>query len=182
MKQIAVIGADGFIGASLAKRLPGAILTTRRASYLDGRWPLDLAEPGQLPDVRTVYLCAGVNGALTCARDPQVSWRVNVDGTIRVAEAYRDRAFVVWLSSTTVEWGADHYARQKRTAETVLRTMPHVGIVRAGRVTLANVGALCDEMIRIGEGRLPGVRLWNVDEQPYDQGLHVVHAERRAAA
>ena len=178
----AVIGADGFIGANLARRLPGAILTTRRGAYLDGRWSLDLADPGQLPDVRTVYLCAGVNGALTCARDPQGSWRVNVDGTIRVAEAYRDRAFVVWLSSTTVEWGADHYARQKRTAETVLRAMPHVGIIRAGRVTQANVGALCDEMIRVAEARLAGVTPWNIDEQPYDQGLHVVQAARRAAA
>lgn len=164
----AIIGADGYIGSKLAQRLPNAIRTSRRPAYLEGAWPFDLEECGRLPDADIAYLCAGVNGTLTCARDPQRSYRINVDGTIRVAAHYREK-FLVWISSTTVEWCSEAYAVQKRAAETVLILMPHVAIVRAGRVTNANVESLLDELIRVGRGRVQGLTVWNADEKPYER-------------
>lgn len=124
---------------------------------------------GKLPEADIAYLCAGVNGTLTCARDPQGSFRVNVDGTLYVAERYRGKSFVVWISSTTVEWCSEAYAVQKRTAETVLRTMPHVGIVRAGRVTKENVSDLCETLVEVGRSGKSGVTVWNPDEKPYER-------------
>lgn len=159
-----IIGMDGFIGRNLHQHLPDAIVTTRRSNRLETAHYFDLARPGPLPDADIVYLCAGVNGTLTCAQDPQRSWRVNVDGTIYVAE---HSVFLVWISSTTVEWLNEHYGRQKRTAESHLRALPYVGIVRAGRVLQSNVDDLCSLMIDIGRNRKRGVVLWNEDEKPY---------------
>ena len=167
MREV-IIGADGFIGSYLAKRLPDASMTTRRRQPLQGPWFFDLDEQGPLPEADIAYLCAGVNGTLTCARDPQGSFRTNVDGTIYVAERYKE-SFVVWLSSTTVEWCSEAYAVQKRTVESVLRTMPHVGIVRAGRVTRDNIADLCETLIAVGRAGKSGVTVWNRDEKPYER-------------
>lgn len=158
---------DGFIGRNLCQHLPHAIKTTRRNSRLETAHYFDMVRSIPLPGADVVYLCAGINGTLTCANDPQRSWRVNVDGTIRVAEHYVGKAFVVWISSTTVEWLTEHYGRQKRAAECHLRTLPHVGIVRAGRVLQSNVDDLCKLMIDIGRNKKRGVVLWNEDEKPY---------------
>lgn len=163
-----VIGGEGFIGSHLVEMLGTPIVTAHKLNHLDGRWPFDMLLGGRLPAGDIVYLCAGVNGALTCARDPQTSFRTNVDGTINVANHYKN-SFVVWISSTTAEWCAEHYGQQKRITETVLRTMPHVGIVRAGRVTSQNVTDLCRTMIDIGRNKRAGVVLWGEDEKPYEK-------------
>lgn len=162
-----IIGMDGFIGRNLCRHLPAAKRTTRRNAALETAHYFDLLKRGPLPDADIVYLCAGVNGTLTCAQDPQRSYRINVDGTIHIAEHYRDKAFVVWISSTTVEWLNEHYGQQKRITETYLRGLPHVGMVRAGRVLQSNVDDLCSLMIAIGREQRRGIAIWNEDEQPY---------------
>jgi len=162
-----IIGMDGFIGRNLCRHLPEAMVTTRRNSALEQAFHFDMLRQGPLPDADVVYLCAGVNGTLTCAQDPQRSYRTNVDGTIYVAEHYRDHGFVVWISSTTVEWLNEHYGRQKRIAESHLRTLPHVGMVRAGRVLSSNVDDLCTIMIDIGRNRRRGIVIWGENEKPY---------------
>jgi nucleoside-diphosphate-sugar epimerase len=167
-----IIGATGFIGSSLAAHLPDAILSSRGEKPEPHWHTFDLVNPGkdELPsDVDIVYLCAGINGTLTCARDPQISYRTNVDGTIYIAEYYSYRAFVVWVSSTTVEWLTEHYGRQKRIAENHLRMLPHVGIVRAGRVLRDNVDDLCRVLIDIGRNRRRGIVIWGEDERPYER-------------
>ncbi len=171
-----IIGGDGRVGSALRRHLPDAMWTSRRGSSF-GAIRFDMLERGPLPDADIVYMCAGMNGGLSCAQDIQTSYRVNVDGTIHVAEWYRERgspsnynstAFVVWVSSTTVEWQMDPYGREKRVVETALRTMPHVGIVRAGRVLAANIDDLCRLMIRIGRERDRRLTLFAEDERPYD--------------
>lgn len=161
-----VIGANGFIGKNMCRHLPHALRTTRRNAELEGAYFFDLIKQGPLPAADVVYLCGGVNGTLTCANDPQRSWRANVDGTIYVAEHYNE-SFVVWVSSTTVEWLSEHYGRQKRAAEAHLRTLANVGIVRAGRVLQSNVDNLCQTMIEIGRRRKRCLVLWGEDEKPY---------------
>ncbi len=165
-----IIGMDGFCGRHLCERLPDAIRTTRRNAGLDApnTHYFDLLDQGPLPDADIVYICAGMNGTLTALNAPQICYRGNVDGTVYIAERYRDTgAFVVWIGSTTAEWQLEFYGRSKRYAEIILRTMPHVGIVRAGRVQHTNVDSLCSLMIDVGRNRRRGVFLWNKDEQPY---------------
>ena len=163
-----IIGADGFIGRNLRRHLPHAAATSRRNSSLaENVYYFDMIKRGPLPEAKTVYICAGVNGTLTCAQNPQQSYRVNVDGTIHIAEHYHGKAFVVWISSTTVEWLTEHYGRQKHTTELALRGAPHIGIVRAGRVMQSNVDDLCALMVKIGTERKRCLVLWNEDERPY---------------
>ena len=163
-----IIGMDGFIGRHLCTRLPEAQRTSRRNANLESAHHFDLVKQGPLPNnVSIVYICAGVNGTLTCMQNPQLSWRANVDGTIYIAEHYRDIAHVVWIGSTTAEWMREDYGIQKRATEMYLRGLPHVGIVRAGRVMNSNVDNLCDLLIDIGRKRKRGVFLWNVEEKPY---------------
>lgn len=122
------------------------------------RGNFDLIEGGALPYVNTVYLCAGVNGTAKCALDPVGSFRANVDGTVGVAKHYRDieHGFVVWISSDIIEWGAGAYADQKRTTETILRTMPNVGIIRPFRITDKNMDHFCSQMIEMGRDHIRG--------------------------
>lgn len=164
-----IIGSEGFIGRALARHLPDAQLCHRNKNPLAEGHYLDLLNPDNPPDADIVYICAGVNGMVACSKNPQVSWRINVDGTIKLAEHYR-KAHVVWISSTTVEWSSDAYGTQKRIAETVLRSMSHVACIRAGRVVQGNVDNLCQTMIKAGKHRLSGVILWGEEEPQYDHG------------
>ncbi len=161
-----VIGMDGYIGRHLCARLPEAKRTTRREVGAGDPYYFDLGKQGMLPHADIVYICAGVNGTETCARDPQRNYRINVDGTIYVCEHYRDAAFVVWISSTTVEWLLDHYGQQKRIVENHLRTLPHVGMVRAGRIDNRNVKELCELMIDIGRNCRRGIVIFD-NANPY---------------
>jgi len=150
-----IIEQDGFIGGHLCTHLPNALRTTRR------RWEgnalfYDMLQKGPLPCADVVYICAGVNGNLPCAREPSISWRTNVDGTIHIADHFKD-AFVVWISSAAVEWSAEIYGSQKRIVETYLRALPNVAIVRAGRVLRSNVDILCAKMIALGRAKQRGV-------------------------
>jgi dTDP-4-dehydrorhamnose reductase len=173
-----VIGADGFVGARL-KELSGAVGTTRRKpkrrgpkrrnSTRAGTHHLDLLaiDEAKLPVADVVYLCAGVNGTMNCEGN-RPSWYVNVDAPLQLARHYGGRgAFVVIISSTTVEWSGSAYARQRAQVEAALFGNPNVGIVRAGRVTRDNRDDLCAVMMRIGRGGVAGIAMWNRDEQPY---------------
>lgn len=165
-----VIGVDGFIGSRL-REMAGAEGTSRRNPTMHQFHYLDLLGFAEmaLPDAAVVYICAGVNGAMNCAGNRD-SYRINVDATIRLAQHYSARgAFVVWISSTSVEWSAEAYARQKALAETALRMLPNVGIIRAGRVLKSNVDDLCNHMIAVGRSRIKGVTLWGTDERPYEK-------------
>lgn len=161
-----VIGGDGFIGSCLV-RLAYAVGTSRRKGRGEPHLDLLAIDEAKLPEARIVYLCAGVNGAMACEGSPQ-AYRVNVDAPIRLAQHYtRSGAFFVWISSTAVEWSGTAYARHKLTAETALRLLPGVGIVRPGRVLASNVEDLCWTMIGIGRHRREGITLWRTEEPGY---------------
>jgi dTDP-4-dehydrorhamnose reductase len=127
-----------------------------------GRGALDLlAPPAAIAPADVVYLCAGVNGFQRCEQD-RTAYRANVDGTLAVAAlARRAGAFLVWVSSDCVEWSASAYARQKSLVEVYLMAAGGAGIVRAARVTDANLDALCATLIRVGRGRLVGLTRWD---------------------
>lgn len=162
-----IIGASGFIGKALHRMLPDAICTSRKPG---AEHYLDLLDITEMPECQVCYLCAGANGAKTCAGS-QDAFRVNVDAPIAMAhEVGRSMQFLVYISSMSVEWNEGAYTRQKLAAEMVLRTMPGVGIVRAGRVVQSNVDSLCETMIRVGRERINGITRWGSDEIAYQKG------------
>lgn len=159
----AVLGANGYIGRHLAEILPDAMHI--------GRGSIDLrmlpAQRTLAPACDILYLCAGANGAKACEGN-QDSFIVNVDAPIFLAEKMAERGgFMVFISSMSIEWLDTAYQRQKLAAETVLRTMPNVGIVRAGRVVDGNIDDLCATMLKIGRNRLRGVTRWGNDDIAY---------------
>lgn len=157
-----VIGATGFVGNHLMRRL-GCPGTSRRGGLI----PFDLLamDFSALEPFDTVYLCAAMNGAKAC-EGSQEAFVANVDAPIELARSVR--AFVVWIGSMGVEWfAAGAYQRHKLTAETVLRTMPNVGIVRAGRILASNLDDLTDTLIRVGANRMAGVTRWGNEDMAY---------------
>lgn len=185
-----VIGGDGLIGGAIATELirGGAeVLATSRRCDGDALHFLDLLTvPAQLPDLmmhsRVAYLCAGVNGFAQCEGNRE-SWRVNVDGVIRVAERLHgaanawlrrwpptsgywvplDLPFLVYVSSDAVEWSGNAYARQRATAETALRGIAgdRLAILRAGKVTATTVQSFAKFAISIGCGGVGRVYQWS---------------------
>lgn len=161
-----VIGSDGFIGSRLLE-LTGGVGTSRRVTPGLQHY-MDLSQLGSLPGADVAYICAGVNGAMNCEGNPK-AYTINVDSTIRLAEHYSKTGFAVWISSTTVMWSDSCYARWKQVTESYLRTLPNVGIVRAGRVVKSNLDDLCNTLIEVGRNKLSGLHLWGEDEKPYEK-------------
>lgn len=164
-----IIGGAGFIGTAMRRLLPDARFTSRQ--HIDERYALDLRNFGadDVPACDVAYLCAGANGAKAC-EGSQDAFRANVDGPIELARIIGARGgFLVVISSMSVEWLDTAYQRQKLAAECVLRTLPAVGIVRAGRVVGANVDELCGTLIRVGRNRVAGVMRWGSDEIAYQK-------------
>lgn len=151
----------GFIGKELQEILKYPALTRKELDLLN--FTVD-----QLPDAKEVYLCAGVNGGKACEGNSD-AYKVNVDATIKIAKHYSAKgSFVVWISSTMVEWSDCAYARQKALSEIALQTLPNVAVVRAGRVTKDNVKDLCLKMYEIASKKLEGLHLWG-EETPYQK-------------
>lgn len=161
-----IIGSTGFIGSALHRVLPDAIGTSRKRG---ADKYLDLLDITALPECEVCYLCAGANGAKRC-EGSQDAFRVNVDAPISLArEVGRSIGFLVYISSMSVEWQDGAYQRQKLAVECVLRAIPGVGIVRAGRVLKSNVDDLCDTLIRVGRERIDGVTRWGNDDIAYQK-------------
>lgn len=161
-----IIGASGFIGGTLAGMVPGALISSsRRGNAL----LLDLRDVRDVPECDIAYICGGANGAKTCEGSTD-AFRINVDGAIDVARIVSGRGgFAVYISSMTVEWAPTAYARQKLAAETALRTMRGVGVVRSGRVVKDNVADLCETLIHVGRARVEGLTRWGSDDIAYQK-------------
>lgn len=182
---------------------PQTVLVGRRS----GGWTLDLAAladpatelpPGLADAVRErkveqALLCAGVTRIAACEEDPAATRRVNVDGTLRLAEALsRLGLTVVWFSSDYVFDGLaesyaddapssplNEYGRQKAEVE---RRLPEVCggnclVLRLGKVygTTPGDGSLLDEMAAL---LLSGREVRAARDQIFCQ----VHVEDLAAA
>jgi dTDP-4-dehydrorhamnose reductase len=153
-----VVGADGLIGSALAGALARAgtpaLATTRRREHAGAdRLFLDLADKPQkwprLEEVSVAYLCAGATSVEKCERDPAGTARVNVAGTLALAQRLRALgAFVVFLSTNIVFDGSSararatdepsprsEYGRQKLAVERgLLRAAPPAAVVRLTKV------------------------------------------------
>ncbi len=165
-----VVGGDGVIGSAVVRRLTvyrggtaDLIITTRRSTA--DRYFLDLRDPppaDQYPEHDIVFLCAGINGFLESAKNPD-AWRVNVDGVMSVArQAARRGAFIAYVSTAAVEWSNEPYAWQRRSVEDRLDRFDPA-IFRPQRVTSGNSDEFAKFMIDIAWKRLPGLYRWPVE-------------------
>lgn len=153
-----VVGAAGMIGSAIVRdlisaseKVVGADLW--RDNLGSEKIFVDLADdPAEwkLPQpVKTAYLCAGVTKIEECRRDPTVSSRVNVEGTIRLAETMLNKGtFTVFLSSNQVFDGTmakvpphhpqnpqNEYGRQKTVVEQYLNQWPErAAIIRLTKI------------------------------------------------
>ena len=83
---VLVVGGDGLVGHALADTLAASrrvvYRTTRRVRGASKHMLIDLRDPNldriALPEVDTVFLCAGVNGFANCRADPGGAYAVNV--------------------------------------------------------------------------------------------------------
>lgn len=160
-----VIGGDGFIGSAVRQELAGrgatlAWTSRRHAASAPPRWRFDLRDdPAVLPDADLVYLVAAVPTFLACETDRE-SWRVNVDGTIAVAQRFPD-AFLVFVSSDSVEWcGSAALARQKSQVEGYLRHR-RAAILRPTRVNRSGVLLFAQFAVDLALVARAGVHSWS---------------------
>jgi UDP-glucose 4-epimerase len=150
MATVGVTGATGFIAGTVVPRLASAghqlVLVdngTGPMRVAHREWPAraeDFASDGALralADCDVVLHLAAVSGVMACARDPDGSARVNVEGTRRLARACADAGVpIAFASSLAVVGTPDQlpvteattarpthaYARQKAEGEAIVRT------------------------------------------------------------
>ncbi|MBT4486369.1 MAG: sugar nucleotide-binding protein [Rhodospirillaceae bacterium] len=119
--------------------------STRRTDQVDDDHPfLDLAAPNMdLPAADVVILCAAVARIGDCETDPKTTRRINVDGTLAVAQHMAGQgAHIILLSSDKVFDGAKplrnrndspcpacEYGRQKAAAEAGVMALGERGAV-----------------------------------------------------
>lgn len=174
-----IVGSDSEIGgaasAELRPRCPVVTTTRRSGDENDERITLDLAS--DLSDweppagVTAACICAAVARIADCAADPVASARVNVTGTLALAERLMAAgSYVLFLSTNQVFDGGtpqvaadtptapvSEYGRQKARTEAALRDMmahgAPVGILRLAKVVSPRTALLRDWRAALAAGR-----------------------------
>lgn len=140
--RVAVTGAGGFVGRSVAATLAAAghavVAVTRTTADLDR--PAEVA--AALADVDAVCHLAAVARVRDSRADPLGTWRTNVGGTLAVLGALRPGARLVLASTAALGDGRppEHpYGASKRAAEVAVRDAASSGVLGAVSLRLANV-------------------------------------------
>jgi dTDP-4-dehydrorhamnose reductase len=179
LRRILVAGGDSEIGSAVARHLCAAgfdvAATTRRQERVASDRPyLDLSRPvtnWPIPDdIGAACLCAAIARLADCARDPEGSARVNVTGTLALAERLLARDIpVVFLSTDKVFDGSQplvpaetppcpvsEYGRQKANTEAVLREHMAVGapvaVLRLAKVVSPGIPLLRQWIANLAAG------------------------------
>ena len=154
--RLAVIGAGGQVGRALVHAAEAeqvdVVGTQRDAARADLR--LDLLDPSSIRSVlgairpTHVVLAAAATSVATCERDPIGTEKVNVTGSLLVAEAARTLGARLVFISTDYAFDGEAgpydeaaeprpinaYGRQKRAVEQIVANMPDALVVRTCQV------------------------------------------------
>lgn len=174
-----IIGGDGLIGRRLAGDArhfaDEVVVSSRRPKSHMGQVFADLACGDTEAVIATApsvaFLCAALTNMKTCQAEPELSWRINVTETVKLAAGLMSRgSFVVFLSSNTVfdgntPWPPENapyaasteYGRQKAAAEQQLLQLPganeRVAIVRLSKVLSAESGMAAEFIAHLRAGQ-----------------------------
>ena len=178
--RVLVVGGDSEIATAAAAHLRdaghGVAATTRRTDRVATERPfLDLARPVDdwpIPEgIGAACFCAAIARLADCARDPEGSTRVNVTGTVALADRLLARGVpVLFLSTDKVFDGSrprvpadappcpvSEYGRQKAAAEAALgerrRAGAPVAILRLAKVVSPGMELLRQWIASLRAGR-----------------------------
>lgn len=178
--KILIVGGDSEIAGVTARHLReqghAVAATTRRREHVAADRPfLDLSQPvddWSIPEgVTAACLCAAIARLADCARDSDASSRVNVSGTVALADRLLERGIPVLFLSTdkvfdgsrpnvptdTLPCPVSEYGRQKAAAETVLRERMQrgapVSILRLAKIVLPGMDLLRQWMTNLAAGK-----------------------------
>jgi dTDP-4-dehydrorhamnose reductase len=178
--RLLIVGGDSEIAAATAAHLRQRgheiLATTRRPERAAGDRPfLDLAQAVDdwpIPaNVSAACLCAAIARLADCARDPAGSTRVNVTGTVVLANRLSARGIpLLFLSTDKVFDGArplvpadarpcpvSEYGRQKAAAEiALLRPLPGdapVAVLRLAKIVSPGMDLLRQWIVNLGSGK-----------------------------
>lgn len=134
MKKIVITGAAGFLGKRIALAYQNRYLVSTPAHR-----EMDITKKESVikyilenePDI--VIHCAAVSDVGVCEKNPETSWKINVDGSVNIAEVCQKKQIkCILCSSDQVYMGSgkqephketevlepvNHYGRQKLQAE-----------------------------------------------------------------
>lgn len=162
-QKVLIVGADGVIGAALEEYLIrlGYQVTgsTRRLNQLAAnRLYLDMEDPNSFSNLEherfdTAVICGAVTSLQICEERPLFTRRINIDGTIALAELLsKADTHLIFLSTNLVFDGTKphykaeeaktpvtEYGRQKATVETYLSSLSSSkAVIRFGKVLPPN--------------------------------------------
>ncbi|MBR6557664.1 MAG: sugar nucleotide-binding protein [Clostridia bacterium] len=120
MKKILITGTSGFVGGKAKKYFSG-----KYDVYTPSHSEMDITDFASVeravnwfnPDV--IIHCAAMADVSQCSREPELSWKRNVDGSINVARAALSVGAKCLLCSSDQVYVAEDnlYAKEKMTAE-----------------------------------------------------------------
>ena len=175
-----VAGGDSEIGTSLAahlrQRQRPVVVTTRRRDRVGADRTLldlegDLSRWDPPPGVTAAIICAAVARPADCAADPAMSARINITGTLALAERLIARGvYLLFLSACRVFDGlapnmradaptapVSEYGKQKARTEAALRAQiargAPVGILRLAKVVSPQNSLLNDWVATLTAGK-----------------------------
>lgn len=121
MKKMLITGASGFLGSRAAKYFAKDYeVYTPTHSQMDITVGSSVREVMQAIGPDVVIHCAAMSDTGQCRKEPELSWKKNVDGSIYVAEAAKQVGAKCLLCSSDQVYFAvpdNLYAREKRKAE-----------------------------------------------------------------
>ena len=182
MKKILLTGASGFLGSRIA-----SFYAQKYEIYTPAHAELDITDEGSVrrmaetyrPDV--VIHCAAVSDVGQCEKEPERSWKINVDGSINLAKAAGDvQAKCMICSSDQVYFGSSFsgahreeealspcnlYGQEKLRAEQeCLRANPDCVLLRLSwTLSFIIISILLGVLIHLLDiiARLPGINSIN---------------------